>query len=56
MKLTSHAASMDLMIEFPSDGVIPRQRFSPGSQLFMGAAAEQRTETLMAHWQVMEDL
>ena len=53
MKLTSHAASMDLVIEFPGDGVVPRQRFGPGSQFFMSTASKQRTETFVAHRQVM---
>ena len=53
MKLTSHTASMDLMIQFSGDGVIPWQRFSPRPQLFVGAAAEQRAKTLMAHWEVV---
>ena len=47
---------MDLMIEFSGDGVVPRERFCPISQLFMGAATEQRAEQLMAHRQVMQDL
>ena len=56
MTLTSHTASMDLMIEFPGDGVIPRERSSPRSQFFMGTASKQRTKTLVAHWQVVQDL
>ena len=47
---------MDLVIEFPSDGVVPRERFSPRSQFFMGASPEQGAETLMAHWQMMKNL
>ena len=56
MKLTSHATSMDLMIQFPGNGVVPRERFRPIPQLFMGAATEQRAEQLMAHGQVVQDL
>ena len=56
MKLTSHATSMDLMIQFPGNGVVPRERFGPIPQLFMGAATEQRAEQLMAHGQVVQDL
>ena len=56
MKLTSHTTSMDLMIQFTSDGVVPRERFGPLSQLFMGAASKQRAEQLMAHGQVVQDL
>ena len=56
MKLTSHAAAMDLVIQFPGNGVVPRQRFSPRSQLFMGASSEEGTETFVAHRQVVENL
>ena len=56
MKLTSHTASMDLVIQFSGDGVVPRERFGPIPQLFMGAATEQRAEQLMAHGQVVQDL
>ena len=56
MKLTSHAASMDLMVEFSGDGMVPRERFCPIPQLLMGAATEQRAEQLMAHGQVVENL
>ena len=56
IKLTSHTASMDLVIQFPGDGVVPRERFSPRSQLFVGTATEQRAEQLMAHGQVVQDL
>ena len=47
---------MDLVIQFSGNGVVPRERFRPISQLFMGAATEQRAEQLMAHGQVMQDL
>ena len=47
---------MDLMVEFPGDGMIPRERFGPIPQLFMGAATEQRAEQLMAHGQVVQYL
>ena len=56
MKLTSHTASMDLVIQFPGDGVVPRERFRPIPQLFVGAATEQRAEQLMAHGQVVQYL
>ena len=56
MKLTSHTTSMDLMVEFPGDRVVPRERFGPIPQLFMGAATEQRAEQLMAHGQVVQYL
>ena len=47
---------MHLVIQFPGDRVVPRERFRPISQLFMGAATEQRAETLVAHGQVVENL
>ena len=47
---------MDLVVEFPSDGVVPRERFRPIPQLFMRTATEQRAEQLMAHREVMQDL
>ena len=47
---------MDLVIQFPGDRVVPWQLFSPRSQLFVGTSAEQRAKTLMAHWQMMENL
>ena len=56
MKLTSHATSMDLMIQFPGNGVVPRERFGPIPQLFMSTATKQRAEQLMAHGQVVQDL
>ena len=56
MKLTSHTAAMHLVIQFPGNGVIPRERLGPRSQLFMRTATEQGAETLMAHWQMMQNL
>ena len=47
---------MDLVIQFPGDGMVPRERFRPIPQLFMGAATKQRAEQLMAHGQVVQDL
>ena len=47
---------MDLVIQFSGDGVVPRERFRPIPQLFMGAATEQRAEQLMAHRQVVQYL
>ena len=56
IKLTSHTAAMHLMVEFPGDRVVPRERFGPVPQLFVGTATEQRAEQLMAHWQVVQNL
>ena len=47
---------MDLVIQFSGDGVVPRERFGPIPQLFVGTATEQRAEQLMAHGQVVENL
>ena len=47
---------MDLMVEFPGDGVVPRERFRPIPQLLMRTATEQRAEQLMAHGQVVQYL
>ena len=47
---------MHLVIQFSGDGMVPRERFRPIPQLFMGAATEQRAEQLMAHGQVVENL
>ena len=56
MILTSHAASMHLVIQLSSDRVIPRERLGPFPQLFMGTSAKQRTEQLVAHGQMVENL
>ena len=56
MKLTSHAAAMDLMVEFSGDGVVPRERLGPIPQLFVGTSAKQRVEQFMAHRQVVQYL
>ena len=47
---------MDLVIQFPGDGVVPRERSGPIPQLFMCTTTEQRAEQLMAHGQVVQDL
>ena len=31
MKLTSHTTAMHLMVQFSGNGVVPLQRFGPGS-------------------------
>ena len=46
IRLTSHATAMDLMIQFPGDRVVPRQRFGPIPQLLMGAASEKGAQTV----------
>ena len=47
---------MHLVIQFPGDRVVPRERLGPITQLFMRTASEQRTEQFMAHRQVVENL
>ena len=53
MKLTSHTAPMHLVIQFPGDRVVPRERLGPIPQLFVGTPAEQRAKQLVAHRQVV---
>ena len=36
---------MHLMVEFPGNGVVPRERFGPIPQLFMRTATEERGTT-----------
>ena len=47
---------MHLMVEFPGDRVVPRERLGPIPQLLMGAASEQRAKQLVAHGQVVQNL
>ena len=56
MGLTRHSTAMNLLIQAPGNGVVPRQRFSPIPQLFMGAASEEGAQTFLAHREVVEDL
>ena len=56
MTLTSHTTAMHFMVQFPGDRMIPRERFSPRSQFFVGATSKQGAEQLMAHRQMMHDL
>ena len=56
MGLTRHATTMDLVIQFPGDGVVPWQRFGPCSQFLVGASLKQGAETFVAHRQMMENL
>ena len=46
MTLTSHTAAMDLVVEFPGNRVVPRQRFGPIPQFLMGAASEEGAQTI----------
>ena len=56
MTLTSHATSMDLMIQFPGNGVVPRQRFGPIPQFLVGASSKQGAQTILAQRQVPQGL
>ena len=47
---------MHLVIQFPGDRVVPRERLGPIPQLFMGTSAKQRAEQFMAHGQMVENL
>ena len=46
MRLTCHKTSMDLVIEFPGEWVVPGQCLGPSPQFFMGAASEQGAQTV----------
>ena len=54
--LTSLSTAMDLMIQVPCNGVVPRQRFGQIPQLFVGATPEQGAQTVASYWQVAQDL
>ena len=56
MGLTRHATAMNLVIEFPGDRVVPRQRFGPIPQFLMSGASEEGAETFVTHRKVMENL
>ena len=56
IKLTSHAAAMHLVIEFPGNGVVPGQRFRPIPQLLMGTASEKGAQTFLAHREAVQHL
>ena len=56
MGLTSHSTAMNLVIQAPGNGVVPRQRFSPIPQLFVSASPEQGAQTFLAHREVVENL
>ena len=56
IRLTRHATAMNLVIEFPGDRVVPRQRFGPIPQFLMSAASEEGAETFVTHRKVMENL
>ena len=47
---------MDPVIQFPGDGMVPRERFGPISQLFMRTSSKEGAETFVSHWQVVQDL
>ena len=47
---------MHLVIQFPGNRVVPRERLGPIPQLFMRTSAKQRTEQLVAHGQMVENL
>ena len=44
--LTSHSTAMNLMIQSPGDGMVPRQCLGKISQLLEGALSEQGSETV----------
>ena len=56
IRLTSHSTTMHFVIEFPGDGVVPRQGLRPIPQLLMATTSKQSTQNGLAHWQVVQDL
>ena len=56
MTLTSHAAAMDLMIQFPGNGVVPRQRSGPIPQFFMGASSKHGAQAFLAYREAVQHL
>ena len=54
--LTSVSTAMDLMIQVPCNGVVPRQRFGQIPQLFVGPTPEQGAQTVASYRQVPQDL
>ena len=53
MTLTSHAAAMDLVVEFPGDRVVPRQCLGPIPQFFVGTASKHSAQAFLAHRQAV---
>ena len=56
MGLTSHSTAMDLMIQVPCNGAVPRQRFGQIPQLFVSATLEQGGQTVASYRQVPQGL
>ena len=56
MGLTRHSSAMDLVIQCPGNRVVPRQRFGPVPQFFMGTTPEQGAQTFLAYWEVEQHL
>ena len=54
--LTSHATAMDLVVEFPGNGVVPRHCLGPIPQFFVGASSKQGAQTFFAHRQAVQHL
>ena len=46
MTLTSHAAAMNLVVEFPGNRVVPGQCLGPIPEFLMGAATEKGAQTV----------
>ena len=56
IRLTSHATAMDLVVEFPGDRVVPRQRFGPISQFLVGASSEEGAQAFLAYREAVQHL
>ena len=55
-RLTGHTTAMDFVVQTSGHRMVPRQRFSPISQLFMRTSTEHGAQTFLAHWEVVQQL
>ena len=56
MTLTSHAAAMNLVVEFPGNGVVPRQCLGPISQFLVGTTSEEGAQAVASQRRVPHQL
>ena len=56
MTLTSHAAAMDLVVEFPGNRVVPGQCLGPIPQFLMGTSSEEGAQTFTFQRRVPQQL
>ena len=56
IRLTSQKTAMHLVIQGSCDRVVPRQRFGPSPQFFMGTTLEQGAQTIFSYREVVKHL